>query len=198
MKKEIISIAIVASLVLSGAVYAAPQADLSLLPLATSSNAEFHATPSNATSSNATAAEKTDEKHVKLPLPVKAGYRFVEWNTAEDGTGTAYQAGEEVEITSVKLYAIWQEFLLATPSNATPSDATPSNATPSDMRATYSDADRATWSDATRATWSDAWTASDSDAFDEEPYLPDIDLEEGGTFWAKVKDFIEIPLCKNR
>lgn len=43
-----------ASLVLSGEVYAAPQTDLSQLPLGTSSNAAFYATPSNATSSDVT------------------------------------------------------------------------------------------------------------------------------------------------
>ena len=35
---------------------------------------------------------------------------FVEWNTEPDGTGTAYQAGDELEIQGdVRLYAIFQE-----------------------------------------------------------------------------------------
>ena len=44
--------------------------------------------------------------------PTRAGYIFKEWNTAEDGTGTAYQPGATYTLASganLKLYAIWTE-----------------------------------------------------------------------------------------
>ena len=41
----------------------------------------------------------------------RSGYAFTGWNTKEDGTGTSYAAGQEVEIPfyTLKLYAQWVE-----------------------------------------------------------------------------------------
>ena len=41
--------------------------------------------------------------------PVKSGYRFVEWNTKADGTGTSYQpGGTYTGNAALTLYAIWE------------------------------------------------------------------------------------------
>lgn len=41
---------------------------------------------------------------------VRTGFTFVEWNTAADGSGTSYDAGDTLTIGSaaVTLYAIWE------------------------------------------------------------------------------------------
>lgn len=44
-----------------------------------------------------------------LPEPTRDGYTFVEQNTRIDGEGTSYQAGDEIEVVPMSLYAIWQE-----------------------------------------------------------------------------------------
>ena len=47
--------------------------------------------------------------------PTRAGYKFKEWNTAEDGTGTAYQPGATYTLANgvnLKLYAIWERVYL--------------------------------------------------------------------------------------
>lgn len=46
---------------------------------------------------------------IVLPKPVRDGYEFVEWNTRIDGEGDSYQAGDEIEVTPMALYAIWRE-----------------------------------------------------------------------------------------
>lgn len=46
---------------------------------------------------------------IVLPKPVRDGYEFVEWNTRIDGEGESYQAGDEIEVTPMALYAIWRE-----------------------------------------------------------------------------------------
>ena len=78
------------------------------------------ATPSEATPSEAT-EYITDSVHYMLPEPERDGYVFVEWNTERDGSGDAYDAGEEIELSDQSLYAIWEaEDVedLATPSDA--------------------------------------------------------------------------------
>ena len=57
-------------------------------------------------------AAQTKTHGVSLALsgtrPVKSGYRFVEWNTKADGTGTSYAAGAAYsENDEVTLYAQW-------------------------------------------------------------------------------------------
>ena len=59
-------------------------------------------------------AETTTVKEIEavkivLPKPVRDGYEFVEWNTRIDGEGESYQAGDEIEVTPMALYAIWRE-----------------------------------------------------------------------------------------
>ena len=47
---------------------------------------------------------------VTLPSPSADGYTFKEWNTAADGSGTAYKAGDKITITSdLTLYAVFEE-----------------------------------------------------------------------------------------
>lgn len=82
------------------------------------------ATPSNATPSDAPPsdgklfdAERMEGNLLKLPLPERTGYTFVEWNTMQDGTGEGFDAGDVVEITAGTLYAVWEE------NTATPSEA---------------------------------------------------------------------------
>lgn len=43
-------------------------------------------------------------------IPTRDNYTFVEWNTASDGTGTSYKAGDKVTAGSsnITLYAIWK------------------------------------------------------------------------------------------
>ena len=49
-------------------------------------------------------------KTIKETGLTKDGFEFKEWNTQADGKGTAYKAGEEIEISSNQvLYAIWKE-----------------------------------------------------------------------------------------
>ncbi len=59
--------------------------------------------------------EQTKEKNVTLTLskkvPARKGYRFKEWNTKEDGTGTSYQPGAEYTKNAVvTLYAMWTRY----------------------------------------------------------------------------------------
>lgn len=44
-----------------------------------------------------------------LPEPIRDGYKFVEWNTQADGSGDSYMVGDEIEISPMVLYAIWEE-----------------------------------------------------------------------------------------
>lgn len=49
--------------------------------------------------------------HVSASVPTLDGYVFTGWNTAADGTGTAYASGAEIGVQgeAVKLYAQWKE-----------------------------------------------------------------------------------------
>lgn len=47
---------------------------------------------------------------VVLPAPERDGYTFMYWNSAKDGSGTTYQAGDTFTIgTEDELYAIWEK-----------------------------------------------------------------------------------------
>lgn len=50
------------------------------------------------------------EAEVVTDQPVRDGYSFEGWNTAADGSGTTYAAGDKVELTApVTLYAQWKK-----------------------------------------------------------------------------------------
>ena len=50
------------------------------------------------------------EAEVTAEQPVRKGYSFVGWNTAQDGSGTSYAAGDKVELSApVTLYAQWKK-----------------------------------------------------------------------------------------
>ena len=50
------------------------------------------------------------EAEVTADQPVRKGYSFVGWNTAKDGSGTSYAAGEKVELSApVTLFAQWKK-----------------------------------------------------------------------------------------
>lgn len=54
--------------------------------------------------------ECVTKTEVTAEQPVRKGYSFVGWNTAEDGSGTSYAAGDKVELTApVTLYAQWKK-----------------------------------------------------------------------------------------
>jgi uncharacterized repeat protein (TIGR02543 family) len=57
---------------------------------------------------------------VALPEPERENYIFVEWNTARDGSGDGYGAGEIFKIKNITLYAVWEKEAVevATSSNA--------------------------------------------------------------------------------
>lgn len=76
------------------------------------------ASPSNATDSNATPGN-AEPVLIRLPLPTRAGYRFVEWNTEPDRSGTVFSENDIVELQGTVLYAIWEPEV-ATASNAEP------------------------------------------------------------------------------
>lgn len=45
----------------------------------------------------------------RLPIPVRTGYTFVGWNTAEDGSGIALEESQLYQIpTNASLFAMWQ------------------------------------------------------------------------------------------
>lgn len=77
----------------------------------------------------------SSSKFVTLPEPSRDGYVFIEWNTSQDGSGSAFTAGEQIEIRDMSLYAIWKE------NTATPSNADRATASETDRKATDSDAD---------------------------------------------------------
>jgi uncharacterized repeat protein (TIGR02543 family) len=86
-----------------------------------------------------------------LPEAERDGYRFVAWNTKNDGSGESHSAGETIEIVDQTLYAIWEELpktATASDATATVSDATPANAVKEEKSenkkstATASDAER--------------------------------------------------------
>ena len=54
--------------------------------------------------------ECVTETEIVADQPVRKGYSFVGWNTAEDGSGTNYAAGDKIELSSpVTLYAQWKK-----------------------------------------------------------------------------------------
>ena len=54
--------------------------------------------------------EHVTEAEVTAEQPVRKGYSFVGWNTAKDGSGTSYAAGDKVELSApVTLYAQWKK-----------------------------------------------------------------------------------------
>lgn len=67
------------------------------------------------------------ETEVTAEQPVRKGYSFVGWNTAKDGSGTSYAAGDKVELSApVTLYAQWKKDEPAPkPSDNKPSDNKP-------------------------------------------------------------------------
>ena len=55
-------------------------------------------------------AECKIEAEVTAEQPVRKGHSFVGWNTAKDGSGTSYAAGDKVELSApVTLYAQWKK-----------------------------------------------------------------------------------------
>lgn len=68
--------------------------------------------------------EHVTEAEVTAEQPVRKGYSFVGWNTAKDGSGTSYAAGDKVELSApVTLYAQWKKDEPAPkPSDNKPSD----------------------------------------------------------------------------
>lgn len=54
----------------------------------------------------------TGESDYTIPdkIPTRDNYTFVEWNTASDGTGHSYKAGDKITAgsTNITLYAIWK------------------------------------------------------------------------------------------
>lgn len=72
-------------------------------------------------------AECKIEAEVTAEQPVRKGYSFVGWNTAKDGSGTSYAAGDKVELSApVTLFAQWKKDEPA----PKPSDNKPSNNKP--------------------------------------------------------------------
>ena len=70
--------------------------------------------------------EHVTETEVTTDQPARKGYSFVGWNTAADGSGTSYAAGDKVELSApVTLYAQWKKDEPAPkPSDNKPSDKT--------------------------------------------------------------------------
>ena len=55
-------------------------------------------------------AECKIEAEVTAEQPVRKGYSFVGWNTAKDGSGTSYAAGNKITLSApVTLYAQWKK-----------------------------------------------------------------------------------------
>ncbi|MCI6949117.1 MAG: InlB B-repeat-containing protein [Collinsella sp.] len=81
-------------------------------------------------------AECKIEAEVTAEQPVRKGYSFVGWNTAKDGSGTSYAAGDKVELSApVTLFAQWKKDEPAPkPSDNKPSDNKPSDNKPSDNK----------------------------------------------------------------
>lgn len=53
---------------------------------------------------------ENDEYTISNIVPTREGYKFIGWNTQEDGTGTKYGIGQVITITEkMTLYAQWQK-----------------------------------------------------------------------------------------
>ncbi len=76
--------------------------------------------------------EHVTETEVTAEQPVRKGYSFVGWNTAKDGSGTSYAAGDKVELSApVTLFAQWKKDEPAPkPSDNKPSDTKPADNKP--------------------------------------------------------------------
>lgn len=73
--------------------------------------------------------ECVTKAEVVTDQPVRDGYSFEGWNTAADGSGTSYAAGDKVELTApVTLYAQWKKNEPA-PKPAEPEPSKPSENT---------------------------------------------------------------------
>lgn len=74
-----------------------------------------------------TTVEHVTETEVTAEQPVRKGYSFVGWNTAKDGSGTSYAAGNKLTLSApVTLYAQWKKDEPAPkPSDNKPSDNKP-------------------------------------------------------------------------
>lgn len=77
------------------------------------------------------------EAEVTAEQPVRKGYSFVGWNTAKDGSGTSYAAGDKVELSApVTLFAQWKKDEPAPkPSDKKPSNNKPANKTKANKQA---------------------------------------------------------------
>lgn len=77
------------------------------------------------------------EAEVMAEQPVRKGYSFVGWNTAKDGSGTSYAAGDKVELSApVTLFAQWKKDEPAPkPSDNKPSDNKPAKKTKANKQA---------------------------------------------------------------
>lgn len=71
--------------------------------------------------------EHVTETEVTAEQPVRKGYSFVGWNTAKDGSGTSYAAGNKLTLSApVTLYAQWKkDEPTPKPSDNKPSDNKP-------------------------------------------------------------------------
>lgn len=79
------------------------------------------------------------ETEVTAEQPVRKGYSFVGWNTAKDGSGTSYAAGDKVELSApVTLFAQWKKDEPA----PKPSDNKPSDNKPADKPANKTKANK--------------------------------------------------------
>ena len=79
------------------------------------------------------------ETEVTTDQPVRKGYSFVGWNTAKDGSGTSYAAGDKVELSApVTLFAQWKKDEPA----PKPSDNKPSDNKPADKPANKTKANK--------------------------------------------------------
>lgn len=76
--------------------------------------------------------EHVTETEVTAEQPVRKGYSFVGWNTAKDGSGTSYAAGNKLTLSApVTLYAQWKKDEPAPkPSDNKPADNKPSDNKP--------------------------------------------------------------------
>ena len=81
--------------------------------------------------------EHVTETEVTAEQPVRKGYSFVGWNTAKDGSGTSYAAGDKVELSApVTLFAQWKKDEPAPkPSDNKPSDNKPAKKTKANKQA---------------------------------------------------------------
>ena len=81
------------------------------------------------------------EAEVTAEQPVRKGYSFVGWNTAKDGSGTSYAAGDKVELSApVTLYAQWKKDEPAPkPSDNKPSDNKPAGKSANKTKANKQD-----------------------------------------------------------